>query len=578
LDPTSIKYYDQNASTLVPEYHSAEVTGLHTLLGRWLPAGGNVLEIGCGAGRDAAFMASLGCKVVATDASESMMTYSHEYLQRVDGSDSVSLLQAAFPLPNGHKLLSDRFDAVVSMAVLMHIPDSELFDFAYQIRTILKYRGHFICSFCTGRAVSDDDPRLFVNREAAQIQLFFERIGFRLLYAEQNKDGLGRDILWTTLVFESEGMLGIRPVDQIEAIINRDRKVATYKFALLRALCEISQTEYRNVKWHANNQVSIPLGLIAEKWLYYYWPLIESESLIPQMNGFEGKKQIAFRRQLSGLIDAFRTNGGISAFHAAFRSGKLTAEQHNFLLACIKSISDAIVKGPVTFTGGSIEGISRVFSYQGNINVKAIRIREDISTKLGDVYFDASIWRELCLVGHWIGEAILLRWAELVHEFSNQEISVAKVISLLLITPESNRDAELARSIYKNLGELTCVWSNRSLNGSRFDVDHIIPFALWHNNDLWNLVPSDQKVNNRKRDKIITRDTLYQCEDRIIHYWRIQNDTYPERFQSEVSRTLLGRQMPRNNWEKPTISALAEAVELVAIQRGVERWENQSFR
>jgi hypothetical protein len=88
-------------------------------------------------------------------------------------------------------------------------------------------------------------------------------------------------------------------------------------------------------------------------------------------------------------------------------------------------------------------------------------------------------------------------------------------------------------------------------------------------------VPSDQQVNNKKRDKIITRETLFQCEDRIIHYWRIQNDTYPERFQAEVSRTLLGTQIPRNNWEKPTISALGEAVELVAIQRGVERWECQ---
>lgn len=60
MDVRSIKYYDQNAARLAPEYHSAEVTGLHTLLGRWLPVGGEVLEIGCGAGRDAAFMASIG--------------------------------------------------------------------------------------------------------------------------------------------------------------------------------------------------------------------------------------------------------------------------------------------------------------------------------------------------------------------------------------------------------------------------------------------------------------------------------------------------------------------------------------
>ena len=84
------------------------------------------MEIGCGAGRDAAFMATLGCRVVTTDASDSMVQYSHEYLEKVGGGNSVSLRQAAFPLPTGHSLLSGRFDVVVSMAVLMHIPDNDL--------------------------------------------------------------------------------------------------------------------------------------------------------------------------------------------------------------------------------------------------------------------------------------------------------------------------------------------------------------------------------------------------------------------------------------------------------------------
>ncbi|MEA1876583.1 MAG: class I SAM-dependent methyltransferase [Bacteroidota bacterium] len=221
MDPSSIKYYDQNASRLVPEYHSAEVSGIHTLLGKWLPKGGDVLEIGCGAGRDAAYMASMGCKVVATDASESMVSYSHGYFQKLGISDGIALHQAAFPLPPSHNLLSDRFDAVVSMAVLMHIPNSELFEFAIQVRTILKFKGIFVCSFCNSREPTDDDTRLFVSRETSEVQLFFERIGFHLLFSGSNEDGLGRDIKWHTLIFESEGNLAIRPVDQIEAIILR---------------------------------------------------------------------------------------------------------------------------------------------------------------------------------------------------------------------------------------------------------------------------------------------------------------------------------------------------------------------
>jgi hypothetical protein len=502
-----------------------------------------------------------------------MLECSGNYLNQVEDRESVYLLKAEFPLPSDHFLLSRKFDAVVSLAVLMHIPENELFDFAFQIKSIIKRKGIFICSFCSGREMTDDDPRLFVDREPAQVQLFFERIGFRLLFASENPDGLGRNIIWHTLIFESEGSLGIRPVDQIEAIINRDKKVTTYKLALLRAMCEISQNEYLNVQWHAQNQVSLPLGMICEKWIYYYWPLVEAENLIPQMIGYERTKKIAFRKQLLALINDFKLCGGLSAFHVSFRSGKLSPLELVHLRDVINAISGAIVKGPVTYAGGALKNAERVFSFHGGVNVKKIHSHKDMSGNLGRVYFDAGIWREMCLVGHWIGEAIILRWAELVHEFSNRIIPVSEILSKLLTSPEIDRDVAIARSVFGSADNLSCVWSNKPLIGRRFDIDHIIPFSIWHNNDLWNLVPSDQNINNQKRDKIITRNMLFRSEERIVHYWEMQKNNNPERFTTEMSRTLLGGNVSMKNWEKKSLSALADAVELVAIHRGIERWE-----
>jgi len=74
------------------------------------------------------------------------------------------------------------------------------------------------------------------------------------------------------------------------------------------------------------------------------------------------------------------------------------------------------------------------------------------------------------------------------------------------------------------------------------------------------------------RCKIIRQETLHQCEERIVYYWRIQNSAHPERFRNEVSRTLLGTRDQWINLEKPALTALSEALEMVAIQRGVERW------
>ena len=174
------------------------------------------------------------------------------------------------------------------------------------------------------------------------MQLLFERLGFRLLAREETKDGLGRNILWTTVVFSLEGKNAVRPTSQIESIINRDRKSATYKLALLRAFCEIGVKSPHFAKWHPGDMVSIPLGIIVEKWLYYYWPLVDSTIMLPQLRGKELRKQIIFRAHLQKLVDSFSFLGGFRAFQTAFRSGSLSLEQKMLLVETINSISKAI--------------------------------------------------------------------------------------------------------------------------------------------------------------------------------------------------------------------------------------------
>ncbi len=185
------QYYDTHAEQLAARYRGADVTALHVLLRRWLPAAGSVLEIGCDIGRESAFMSALGLDVLATDASEPMLAQA----RLAPGNERVTFQPAAFPLQPGHPLLRARFDAVVAVAVLMHVPDHELFDLAFQIRSLLNPGGRFICSFCSGRTPTEDDTRLYVNREPGEVRLLFERLGFSFLAKEENEDGLGRGTL-----------------------------------------------------------------------------------------------------------------------------------------------------------------------------------------------------------------------------------------------------------------------------------------------------------------------------------------------------------------------------------------------
>lgn len=567
MDETTLRYYEEHAGDLAARHLGADRHHVHETLRRWLHDGNRVLEIGCGCRSDVEFMASLGVDITATDASQAM-------LEQVPSSfrGMATFRCVAFPLLEGDPLLSQQFDGIVATAVLMHIADSELFRFAYQVRSLLKSGGRLICSFSVGREQSAEDTRLYVRRQPEEMQLLFERLGFRLVDVESTPDGLGRGFSWTTLVFASEGPSAARPLDQIESIMNRDRNTTTYKLALLRALCEISQTSFKHARWHASGEVSVPLGLIVEKWLYYYWPLIEAPIFLPEMRTGARTKGIAFRPALQNLAASCKP-GGLDTFHSSFRSGQLSDNQLSLLSSAVQSMANAIIKGPVVYSGGSLDRAQPVFRYVGRRTKRVFLTPMDLVMGLGEVYLPSSLWREMCLVGHWIGEAVILRWARLSQNFANQNVTVSEVLAQLLVGPQSERDVQQARAIYSGRSDLVCVWTGERVSRMSFDVEHVIPFSFWPNNYLWNLLPTSPKVNNQKRDRIVTQETLTASRDRVIHFWRIGRETLPRRFNIEVEEALLGSRLPNTNWEAPAFTALAETVEVIATHRGALRWD-----
>ncbi|MDX9906794.1 MAG: HNH endonuclease domain-containing protein [Bacteroidales bacterium] len=180
------------------------------------------------------------------------------------------------------------------------------------------------------------------------------------------------------------------------------------------------------------------------------------------------------------------------------------------------------------------------------------------------------IWKELSLLGAWIIDASILRWAELTSKFSKGMLKPSEIIDLLL-KDERTRQIDDAKKIYFNhKHELICTWTSSVL--SNFEIDHIIPFSLWKNNDLWNLVPTSPKVNREKSDKIVTISLINRAKDNILDNWRFFVKADDKRFFNEA-KILTGSYINRSNWENDLFAGLKEAVECTAIQRGIKRWE-----
>ncbi|MGY3212678.1 HNH endonuclease domain-containing protein [Mucilaginibacter sp. HD30] len=73
----------------------------------------------------------------------------------------------------------------------------------------------------------------------------------------------------------------------------------------------------------------------------------------------------------------------------------------------------------------------------------------------------------------------------------------------------------LCKSILQSDGQMRCVWSCDTI--SRYDIDHIIPFTIWKNNDFGNLLAARPDLNNRKRYKIPSPALIDRQSGLITH-------------------------------------------------------------
>ena len=66
---------------------------------------------------------------------------------------------------------------------------------------------------------------------------------------------------------------------EINKIVERDSKDTTYKFALLRGTIEIIQSKSPFIEVLGDRAI-MPLGLLVERWLLYYFPIISADRFI----------------------------------------------------------------------------------------------------------------------------------------------------------------------------------------------------------------------------------------------------------------------------------------------------------
>jgi SAM-dependent methyltransferase len=561
MDRDTLEYYDRHAAEVADRYELAS-GGVASFFPFVFEKGERVLDIGAGTCRDAAVLLGLGIDAHAVEPSSGLRKRAAALHPELAGRIFDGSLPGRLP-----PQVAGPYDGILVSAVLMHVADAQLFDAAFAIRERLKADGKLLVTVPVQRGdlpagvERDTAGRLMVMRSPAQLKLLFGRLGFTLESEWRSADALGRrGFDWATLSFRFSGTAP-RPIDRIESILNADRKVATYKLALLRAFCDTALTSWSQATWEPDGKVSIPLEELSRRWIQYYWPLLESRQLIPQINGeSKGAKPIAFRGSMADLVERYRRRGGLGAWLRDIGDGTLSPEDAGLSRRVLSVISRTIVKGPVQFAGGALG--TREFSFDS-------RTRR--------VLFDERVWQELVLMGHWVRDALVLRWAEMTSRLSGGDLAPGRILDLLIKSSDPLRMDPQVRELYRATPSIECVWTAKPLHAA-FEVDHAIPFAFWRDSSLWNLFPAARGANNAKRDRLPTIRLVRRREEAIVGCWRMIAAGFPRRFAGEAS-LLAGSRFAAaqaglpQNWERPLLGSFMEAIEYTASTRGAERWE-----
>jgi SAM-dependent methyltransferase len=169
---TSALDYDEQVSARPPSYIAAALRRLMT----HVPAGGLVLEVGSGTGRDADFLESLGARVRRTDATQAFLDLQ---ARRGKHGERLNLLTDALGGP---------YDAVLAICVLIHIERAKTDRVLRKIRRALRPGGVFLAAVWEGSGETDGRYHMTYWRRRA----FAERLAAAGLTVEWERRTAGR--------------------------------------------------------------------------------------------------------------------------------------------------------------------------------------------------------------------------------------------------------------------------------------------------------------------------------------------------------------------------------------------------
>lgn len=191
---STIDFYNERSEDLFETYESIDPNSLLGDLEDFIPKGRHCLDIGCGSGRDANWLESLGNQVTAIDPSQSLLK-----LAKNKHGEKIEWLVNSLPHLKGFSP-KNKFDLILISAVWMHIPLNLRKASLIRIKEFLAVDGHVIITL---RNRNNETQRKFYQTNWRRLKKDFSKAGFLVCYKSTSKDNLKRKgVTWQKIVLK----------------------------------------------------------------------------------------------------------------------------------------------------------------------------------------------------------------------------------------------------------------------------------------------------------------------------------------------------------------------------------------
>jgi len=161
----SITYYDEHCERFVKETFDIDMSNVYQPFLELVPAGGRLLDAGCGSGRDALAFSKLGFEVEAFDASGRCV----EQARQLTG---LEIQQLRFD----EMAFDNEFDGIWACASLLHLRRDQLDETLGRFYRALREHGVAYLSFKKGDQDTEKDGRHFTNFTLGEFDAWVSRV------------------------------------------------------------------------------------------------------------------------------------------------------------------------------------------------------------------------------------------------------------------------------------------------------------------------------------------------------------------------------------------------------------------